>query len=400
MKRTDRLTILIAVVLFLAMAAYLGAYAVRSLETGVVTAEAISADFELSGVASGIVVREETVLTSGEAYIDLNYGEGEKVAAGSVLATAVSSEQGLERANRIHTLELEISRVEAALRGLDSADSVTSRETALTAAAQDLAAAVARHDVAVLDSASLNLSSLLLGVDSELVSQEHLDALERELQSLRTSTTADAVSIKAEKAGTWSSVVDGFEHLTLADLQDCSPSELREKIDESRQTVPDAFGKLVTGHRWYFVAAMSAVDAANLRVNRNTSLNFGRYYGADVTARVLSVSPSEDGQVTVVFRCDSALADTMGMRTVTANVIFDTYSGIRIPAQAVRADEEKETAYVWCVTAMQLERKNIQIIYAADDFVIAERQTTTRALRDGNVVVVSGKDLYEGKVVE
>ena len=139
---------------------------------------------------------------------------------------------------------------------------------------------------------------------------------------------------------------------------------------------------------------------ANLRVNRNTSLNFGRYYGADVTARVLSVSPSEDGQVTVVFRCDSALADTMGMRTVTANVIFDTYSGIRIPAQAVRADEEKETAYVWCVTAMQLERKNIQIIYAADDFVIAERQTTTRALRDGNVVVVSGKDLYEGKVVE
>lgn len=400
MKRTDRLTILIAVLLFLAFAAYLGSYAVRSLQTGTVTAEAIGADFDLSGVANGIVVREESVLSSQEAYVDVNFADGEKVAAGTLLATAVSSEQGLERANRIHTLELEISRVSTALRGLDSADSVASRETALTVAAQDLAAAVARHDVSTLDSAALNLGSLLLGVDSDLVSEARLEALQRELQSLRGSTTSDAVSITAEVSGTYSSVVDGYEWLTLADVEGASPSRLQELIQDGKQSYPDAFGKLISSHRWYFAAVMTSVDAANLSVGRNAKLNFGRYYSADVTARVMSISPSEDGSVTVVFRCDTALSDTLAMRAVTANVIFGSYDGIRIPAQAVRADEETETTYVWCVTAMQLERKTIQIVYAADDFVIVQRESTPRALREGNIVVVSGKDLYEGKVIE
>lgn len=400
MKRTDRLTILIAVLLFLAFAAYLGSYAVRSLQTGTVTAEAIGADFDLSGVANGIVVREESVLSSQEAYVDVNFADGEKVAAGTLLATAVSSEQGLERANRIHTLELEISRVSTALRGLDSADSVASRETALTVAAQDLAAAVARHDVSTLDSAALNLGSLLLGVDSDLVSEARLEALQRELQSLRGSTTSDAVSITAEVSGTYSSVVDGYEWLTLADVEGASPSRLQELIQDGKQSYPDAFGKLISSHRWYFAAVMTSVDAANLSVGRNAKLNFGRYYSADVTARVMSISPSEDGSVTVVFRCDTALSGTLAMRAVTANVIFGSYDGIRIPAQAVRADEETETTYVWCVTAMQLERKTIQIVYAADDFVIVQRESTPRALREGNIVVVSGKDLYEGKVIE
>ena len=400
MKRTDRLTILIAVLLFLAFAAYLGSYAVRSLRGGIVTADAISADFDRTGVANGIVVRDELVLTSTESYVDVNFADGEKIAAGSVIATAVSSDQGLERANRIHTLELEISRVRSALRGLDSADSLTSRETALTNASRDLAAAVVRHDVSTLDSAALNLDSLLLGVDNELVSQERLEALERELQSLRTSSTEDAVTITAIAAGTYSSVVDGYENVRYTDVESIMPGDLEELIRSGKQSFDGAFGKLVLSHQWYYAAVMSTVDAANLTVGRTAKLNFGRYYASDVSARVMSISPSENGNVVVVFRCDSALSDTMGMRAVTASVIFGSYDGIRIPAQAIRTEEDSETTYVWCVTAMQLEKKSVQIIYADHDFVIVARESTAKALREGNTVVVSGNDLYVGKVVE
>ena len=87
------------------------------------------------------------------------------------------------------------------------------------------------------------------------------------------------------------------------------------------------------------------------------------------------------------------------MRTASAEVVFGAYSGIRIPAQAVRIDEESSEAYVWTVTAMQLERKDINIIYAAGDFVIAAWGSEPASLRPGNTVVVSGKDLYEGKLM-
>ena len=177
MKRTDRLTIFIAVLLFLGFLAYLGSYAFRALENGVVTAEAISADFDLSGTASGILIREETVLTSSAPYVDVTAANGARVAAGSVVATAVSGPEGLERANRIHALETEIERVSAALAGLSSVSSVTSRETALNAAARNVAAVAARHDMLNLDSAATQLSGLLLGVDSSQISYARLDEL-------------------------------------------------------------------------------------------------------------------------------------------------------------------------------------------------------------------------------
>lgn len=400
MKRTDRLTIFIAVLLFLGFLAYLGSYAFRALENGVVTAEAISADFDLSGTASGILIREETVLTSTAPYVDVTAANGARVAAGSVVATAVSGPEGLERANRIHALETEIERVSAALAGLSSVSSVTSRETALNAAARNVAAVAARHDMLNLDSAATQLSGLLLGVDSSQISYARLDELQGELRTLRARVADDDVSIRAEFPSTFSSLVDGYEHLHWEDVDGVSPSRLEDLIEQGRETVPEAFGKLVSGYRWYFAAAMRSVDAANLSPGRSAKLNFGRHYSADISARVLSISPSENGSVTVLFRCDTAMAETLALRSATASVIFGSYSGIRIPAQAVQVDEETQSTYVWCVTAMRLERKPIRILYAANEYVIVERGSAADALREGNTVVVRGKDLEEGKLID
>ncbi len=400
MKRTDRLTKFIAILLFLAFAAYAGVYAVRALRDTTVTAQAVAADFTLGGPASGIVIREETVLTSGEKYIDVTARSGAKVAAGAALATAMKSEAGLERANRMHELELEISRVSAALDELDSAADLTTRDEALRSAVSQLAAAVARHELGGLDSSALNLRSLLFSPDVSGVSKAQLRSLQRELDSLRSSTDSDAKVLSAERSGIFSTFVDGYESLSAADLSDLTPEALRELMDRPEETPDGAFGKLVTSYRWFYAAVIAEADAENLTVGRTATLNFGRYYGADIYARVLSKSEPEDGSVAVVFRCDTALADTLAMRRVTANVVFAAYSGIRVPAQAVHSDPASGAAWVWTVTAMQLERKEVEMLYIDDDFALLAISPKADALRDGNTVVVSGQDLYEGKIME
>lgn len=399
MKRTDKLTNLIAILLFVAFLAYIGAYAYRALKGSTVTAEAMAADISVGGIASGIVVRSETVLTSGEKYIDIAVSDGAKVAVGTQIATAMNSELGMERASRIHALELEIRRMESALQDISSADDLTMRDQNLTSNVSALASAVARHELDDLDAISLNLEALLFGLEGTDVSPEALQQLKRELQSLRGSSTDDTRALTADFPGTFSSTVDGYEGITPDDLTDLTPAKLETIINEGKQSVDGAYGKMITGYRWYFAAVMNAADAANLTVGRTATLNFGRYYGQDVYARVTGISGMEDGNVAVVFRCDTAMADTLAMRTVAANVVFDTYAGIRIPAQAVQTDPETESTFVWCVTAMQLERKDIRIIYCDEDFVIAERGTDGAALREGNTVVVSGSDLYEGKII-
>jgi len=399
MKKTDLVTTLIAILLFAAMLSYIGVYCFRALSDTTVTADALAVNLDVGGSASGIVVREEVLLSSDGPYVDVSAKDGEKVARGSSLAMAMSSDLGLERAARSRTLEAEIARMRSALQGLRSAEDLTGRDELLASGAAALASAAARHRVSELDGAVLNLSSLLLPSDSAGVSEAALARLEAELESLHSSTASDTTILTAEEAGTFSSVVDGFEHLGSADLADLTVARLEALMEDEQDAPAGTYGKLVTDYRWYFAAVMDAVDAARLTEGRWATLNFGRYYGADVPARVVSISRQDEGRVAVVFRCDTALADTLAMRLVTASVVFEHYSGIRIPSQAVQTDPETETTFVWCVTAMQLERKELDIIYSDAGFVIARRGSEPNSLREGNTVVVSGKDLYEGKVM-
>jgi len=400
MKRTDRLSKFIAILLFLAFAAYMTVYAVRSLRDTTVTAEAVAADVSLGGPVSGIVIRQETVLTSAEKYIDVTARDGAKVAVGAQLATAMGSEAGLQRANRLHELELEVSRMSAALEELDSAADLTTRDESLGSVVRELSAAVARHELAELDESSLNLRSLLFSNAAAGVSKAELRELQRELDSLRSSSDGDTRALAAEEAGVFSTLVDGYERLSAADLEDLTPAKLGELMDTEPDKPAGAFGKLVTSHQWRFAAVMSASDAENLTVGRTATLNFGRYYGAEIYAKVLSISAPEDGNVAVVFLCDTALADTLAMRCVPANVVFAAYSGIRVPAEAVQTDAETGENYVWCVTAMQLERKRVTVLYSDEDMALLAVENTADALRIGNTVVVSGADLYEGKIME
>ena len=66
----------------------------------------------------------------------------------------------------------------------------------------------------------------------------------------------------------------------------------------------------------------------------------------------------------------------------------------------MQVDEETGESYVWVITAMQLERKDIDIIYTGDGFCIASRGAAANSLREGNTIVVSGRDLHEGKLME
>ena len=86
------------------------------------------------------------------------------------------------------------------------------------------------------------------------------------------------------------------------------------------------------------------------------------------------------------------------MRETSAAVLFGQYSGIRVPEDAVQTDGGE--TYVWVITAMQLERKNVTVLYTGDGFCVVERGSASDALREGNTVVVSGTELYEGKVMQ
>jgi len=410
MKRTDTFTKITAVLLFTAILAYIGVYLVRSAADSVQTAPAVASTLRETGAAAGIIIRDELVIESDKENIDVTASEGERIAKGAVVAMAYGSDSALERANRIRELELEIQRAETLLSSLTTAEDLTTRDAAVRSAVLGLSAAIARHDLSELDRRCLSLRSLVFNEEAETITQAQLDSLKFELAGLRSSYSPDTVEIAAQSSGIFSTILDGYEHLKAESLAGFSPDRLRELMEDRRVVSPKAIGKLICSFDWYFAAIMPAEDAARLREDRTAVLEFARYYSGPVTTRVVDIGRPEKGECVVIFACSEAMSETLAMRQVSAEVIFDEYSGIRVPKKAVRVEEDG-SLYVFTTTGMLVEKKYVEIVYDAEDYYLMRPAPppgtasdaivdTSSFLREGNRIIVSGKNLYDGKVLE
>jgi hypothetical protein len=295
-------------------------------------------------------------------------------------------------------LQLEISLVEAALYGASGEDTAVQAE-AIESAILSLSTAVSRGDLTSLDADCLSLASLVMGDSAETATQEQLDSLNRELISLKTNSTSDTKSITTDRSGLFSTTVDGWDEILPADVFGITTDALSEMLSENPSAPAAAYGKLVTSFTWYFAAAVDGEYASSLEEGTRVTLTFGRQYSGEVSAKVASIGPEDDnGDRVVVFSCTSALADTLSLRKATAEIIIEQYSGIRVPTEAVHTDGDGQN-YIYVMTGLQAERKDITIIYQDEDFCLADIEEAASSLREGNEIIVSAKDLYDGKVM-
>ena len=88
------------------------------------------------------------------------------------------------------------------------------------------------------------------------------------------------------------------------------------------------------------------------------------------------------------------MADVLSMRYQDAELVLSEEEGLRIPRQSLHVDEQGR-ACVYVQTALLAEKKLVQIQRDFDDYYMV----TSSTLRAGDQVIVSAKNLYEGKVV-
>lgn len=398
MEKTDRVIKFAGVLLFLAMLAYIGYGVWNSVINPVQTALAVAASVKISTPVSGLVVREESVLTSGEANLYIAAKDGSALSAGETAAVAYDDEAALRRAAREQELEIEITRIESMLKGLNASENAIVTQS-IQQAVTELSAAVARRELSEMDACCLTLGSLVLELESESVSESRLAELQRELNSLKSSTSSDTRTLSAPQAGIFTSLVDGWERLTLNDILNISPQSLKS-MEQAEPDIPqNAYGKLVTSFTWYFAAVVDGEYASRLKEGDKVTLSFDGLNGESIQAGVLSVSGAEpDGSRAAVFSCTRAQAESLAMRKTTAELVFQEYTGIRIPSQALRADEDG-SACVYVLTGTQSEKKRVEIIYEDGDFALAKTGTAANSIHAGDEIIVSANDLYDGKVM-
>ena len=115
--------------------------------------------------------------------------------------------------------------------------------------------------------------------------------------------------------------------------------------------------------------------------------------------RVERVGDNEAGYRMLILSCNRYMQNVTLLREQSADVIFVSYPGLRVPKDAVRVDESGQPG-VYVLESAVARWKSITILHDnGESYVVELDKNSTANLWPGDEVIVNAKDLYDGKVV-
>ena len=403
-----------------ALVIYFGFYVAKVFSEPYTTALAYTYTSNDSAEAVGILVRQETVLPAQTGIVDVTRSEGEKVGVGQSVAQVYRDSQAQNNQADLEALADQIQLLEYSSDG-GGVDSAAKLDENILQAVTALHAASGVGDYNQLEDQARTLKSTVLkrgyvygnGLGSEELTQK-LNDLKSQYAALKQQTSSSTSSVRAPQSGVFSTLVDGYETaVTPQTVFQLTPSSLSALLAGQGKEAGGGMGKLITSTRWYFAAALPVSVAERLKEGSTATLRFSGDFDQDIDMRVDQVGQAEGDKSVVVFSTDRYLSQTTLLRQQTAELIFNSWSGLRIPKQALRMEKstytDKETGQevqnnrlgVYALLGGRAEFKTIEVVTEGDDYYVV-RSTTDEsdALRAGDEVIVRATELYDGQLLE
>lgn len=415
MKSTSLATRILMLLVALGVTAYFGYQGLRYFNAPLTTTLAYAYTVDETVEASGYVVRSERVLEDeASGLLRLTRAEGERVSVGGTVASVYADQASLDRQEEIDALTSRIGQLEYVQDASLSYEASAKLDTQIARSLLEVRSAVSGGRLDTAASRGAELRALVMKRDytasgGDLAGQ--LEQLRQELQDLRRQAAGSVRRITAPVSGLYSAVVDGYESvLTPESIRDLSPSQLSSLQPDGAVS---HVGKLITGDEWYYAAALRTSEIKKIQeAGDDISLRFSRDVERDLEVTVQSVGWEEDGRSVVIFKGKYNLPQLTLLRQQSAEVILNTMTGIRVPQEALRVvpltatgedgeEREVQTTGVYCVVGLKTVFKPAEVLWSGDGFVLVRPASSVsrRILRAGEEVIVTGRDLYDGKAI-
>lgn len=407
MKQGTVITKVIMFVFLAAVLVYLGYSVFGAVYDPLTTTTAVVSTAGESRSVTLWLAREEEPVHSTNYIVDLTVSDGEKVAAGGEIARSYRSDAYFDRQQELDEMQARLAQLQYTHQeGLQirlDADTVHELDERIDESITELNRS--RGDLLAAADQAVSLQTLVLrrtssDVDQSLL-ESNIDTLQQEIDELSAQISANASSITVEHTGWFSSVCDGYETVLTPDaLQNASVLKFEALTEKPAQPSAAYIGRLVTSSVWYAAALLPEETARELERLSTIQVNLHDSLDDLISMDVESVSAPANGQCLLVLSSDECLQDVIGLRTAKAGLVTQLYSGLRVPKQAIRVGEDG-SAGVYVVEGARAVFKPVTILYDnGDTYVVEEDRSSTDHLWAGDEIIVSARNLYDGKVVK
>lgn len=368
----------------------------------------------------GLIIRQEQVLSGGQGIVDVTRGEGEQVGINQTVALIYRDDQARQSQEQQEALRLEITQLQYALGQGEDVSSAAKLNDDILNAMVSLRVASTQQDFSDLEDQVLEVKGKVLRREytySDELSTDSLatrfQELQTQYQTLRNQSYSAITQVTAPVSGTFSTLVDGYEGLiNLESAINLTPQALTDLMNQTPTGDSTAVGKLISSNRWYFAAVVTQEEGERLEQAGSLTLRFAGDFTKEVSMAVEKVNQDDQGQAVVILSSDRYLEQTTLLRRETAELIFNSRTGLRVPKNALRmvttTSEDEETGEttetntlgVYVVTAGRAEFKPVTILTEGDDFYVVQSvRTDKKALRAGDEVIVEATGLYDGQLL-
>ncbi len=403
-------TKMVFIFLTLAVVFYFGVQGYRYLVSPQMITATYSYTTEKKIETHGLFVREETVIPCEETLLELERAEGERVGKGGVLATVYHSESALAQQQELDLLRAQLEQLKYAQSAAKDAETALKLDGDIREGLIELRAALSARNYSAAGTLGTELKTTVLKREYAYRGAADLSERVAQLQSLvksaQSALNSGSESIKAPFAGTYSAGVDGYETVVSPEtLKTMSPEEFSALQPEPlRSTV----GKLIAGDKWYYACVLDEKTVKGLFVGQALTLRTAADVDFDLPVTVSRIGKAEGGRMLLVLEGKEYLSFVTLLREQSVELILESYTGLRIPKNALRVGEDGQSG-VYCRVGLRAYFKPVEVLYGGEDYFLAapikvestsESTIQLYTLRAGDEIIVSAQELYDGKVIE
>jgi putative membrane fusion protein len=403
LREKDSIAIIVVVLLVLVYIFY-ECYSVTHIE--LVTQTAVTSTVYESIDAQALVIREEHVIDNSSGAVTIPaVSDGDKVKVGGNVAMSFSSSDSANAYSKYSEIEKQLEYYEnLESQTVGQAVDVESINDEIDENVNEYIRSVSANED--ISDASTQLNSSL--IRRQLIIGENIDFTSI-IQQLRTQAESYATSAKPSKyittdeSGVFSSYTDGCENLvdyekaTQLTVDDVKAA--LEKVDENTADTSQSIGKLVTSYVWYLETVVSADDVKDLSNGQKVTIALKDDDDTTLSVKIIDgAEPSVGADETLlILQCNDMSAQLSTLREEEIEIRYNTYTGIKVPAEALHVSDGKKGVYA--LISSQVKFREADVIYTDSDYVLLSYdESNDKGIRLYDKIIIQGKDLEDGKV--
>lgn len=335
---------------------------------------------ELTSKFEGVIIKNEQLVTyevPQGGMLDFLVMENELVKRGKLIAVCYDKSIDEEKKKKLSEINKKIAEINSSPNSVEALEIDPDKlDKQIGEIMTQIIDASPERDITKIsdlkDDVSLLLGRRLTEGGNTEAAADTIESLRMEKEQIEREYGGEKTEITSALHGVFSTHIDGYETVLnskKALSMTVSDFNAIKNGDGAKEENKNVIAKLVDNTKWWFCVLTDEAVAKEFTVGNELDFRLGSE-GDTIKARLEYVSMSENGKCVMTFMTEDYSDLFLKSRTISLEAIKSSYTGFKIPLEAIHIKNDKVGVYVR--TDAGIKFREIDVIYKDETHSIAK----------------------------